>query len=205
MRTQAWAFLLVGFAIGFAGLYTWTKKRAPDVVKTLPLPVEALGPAAATARNQPADPGEPPPPPLDTARVEELEREIKANPKNVEPLVELANIYFDQKNFKEAINLYSKAVELQPSNVNVRTDFGTALFYDKRFDDAISQFKKVLDLQPNHPRTLFNMGVALLHGKNDPQGAIQSWEKLVQTNPDFPQNDFVKQQIEALKERVKQP
>ena len=32
MRLQAWLFLVIGFAIGFGGLYTWTKQRAPDVV-----------------------------------------------------------------------------------------------------------------------------------------------------------------------------
>ena len=49
------------------------------------------------------------------------------------------------------------------------------------------------------------MGVALLHGKNDAQGAIQAWEKLVQNNPNFPQVDLVKEQIRLLKEREKKP
>src|SRR5690349_16991620 len=37
MRVQSWLFLLIGFAIGFGGLYTWEKQRAPSVVKALPL------------------------------------------------------------------------------------------------------------------------------------------------------------------------
>jgi len=202
MRKQAWAFLLVGFIIGFGALYTWTKKRAPDIVRATPLPVESLGPAGSVPGQAPE---EPPPPPLDTARLQQLETEIKNNPKNIEALIELGGLHFDQKNYPKAIDLYKRVLELQPSNVEVSTDIGTALFYSNRFDEAIAQFQKTLALQPNHPRTLFNMGVALLHGRNDAPGAIQAWEKLVQNNPNFPQVDLVKEQIRQLKEREKKP
>ena len=195
-------FLLVGFAIGFGTLYTWTKKRAPDIVRAIPLPAESAARSTASASGGSA---EEPPPPLDTARVKELENEIESNPKNVEAMVELANMHFEQRNFRDAIRFYTRALELRPSNVNVRTDLATAMFYEKRFDDAIAEFKKSLELEPDDPRTLFNMGVAYLHGKNDPEGAVQAWEKLIASNPGFPQVDFVKDQIRLLKERVKQP
>src|SRR5213593_3412866 len=167
MRKQAWAFLLIGFLAGFGTLYTWTKKRAPDVVRAIPLPVDERRTESSSA------------PPVDMARVQQLQAEVKNNPKNVEAFVELANIHFEQKNYKEAIGFYTKAVELRPSNVNVRTDLATALFYENRFDDAISQFKKSLEMDPKNPRALFNMGVTMLHGKNDPDACIQYWEKLV--------------------------
>ncbi|HYR88389.1 MAG TPA: tetratricopeptide repeat protein [Terriglobia bacterium] len=202
MRKQAWAFLLVGFIIGFGALYTWTKKRAPDIVRAIPVPVESLGPAGSVSG---PGPEEPPPPPLDTARLQQLETELKNNPKNIEALTELGNMHFDQKNYPQAIDLYKKVLELQPGNVEVSTDIGTALFYSNHFDEAIAQFRKTLGLDPNHPRTLFNLGVALLHGKNDALGAIQAWERLVQNNPNFPQVDLVKEQIRLLKEREKKP
>jgi len=200
MRKQAWAFLLIGFLIGFAALYTWTKKRAPDVVRAIPLPVEDVSASGGSVSGQPS---EPQPPPVDLARVQQLQTEIKNNPKNVEALVELGNIHFEQKNFKDAIGLYAKALELRPSNANVRTDLATAMFYENRFDDAIAQFKQSLELDPNNPRTLFNMGVTMLHGKNDPEACLQYWEKLVEANPTFPQVEFVKEQIRILKEQRK--
>ena len=48
-----------------------------------------------------------------------------------------------------------------------------------------------------------NLGVVFLHGKNDPENALQVWQKLVDTNPDFPKIDAVKQQIETLKQNLK--
>ena len=136
-------------------------------------------------------------------RVERLQTELRNNPKNFEALVELANIHFDQRNLEEAIRLYSSALEIRPDMVNVHTDLGTALFYANRHDDAIAEFKRSLELDPTHPQTLFNIGVAFLHGKNDVQGALQYWEKLVAANPNYPQIELVKEQIRILKEQQK--
>ena len=136
------------------------------------------------------------------ARVQLLQDELKANPKNVEALAELGNIQFDQKNFKQAVDWYNKALDVRPDDVNLRTDLGTAMFYDNRFDDAIAEFKKTLETNSGHPQALFNIGVALVHGKNDLQGALQYWEKLVETNPNYSQINIVKEQIRLLKEQL---
>jgi tetratricopeptide (TPR) repeat protein len=201
MRAQAWIFLLVGFVIGFAGIYTWTKERAPAAVRAMPLPVDPNVPTDLSAANN----AEPPPPPLDMARVNELTSKIKQNPKDFDSIVELANIDFDQKQYDDAINLYKKALEIRPDALTVRTDMGTAMFYLNRYDDAIATFKQTLVSSPNDAQTLFNLGVAMLHGKNDPQGALQYWEKLVETNPNHPQAQFVKEQIKKLREQQAKP
>src|SRR2546421_3316235 len=99
MRLQAWLFLLIGLAIGFGGVYTWTKQRAPDVVRALPLDVDPNvptnlsggNPASAAASSEPA------PPPVDMARVKELSDKIKKNPKDFDSIIELGNLNFDQK------------------------------------------------------------------------------------------------------------
>jgi len=202
MRAQSWIFLLVGFVIGFAGIYTWTRERAPAAVRAMPLPVDPNVPTDLSAGNNAA---EPPPPPLNMARVNELTSKIKQNPKDFDSIVELANIDFDQKRFDDAINLYKKALEIRPDALNVRTDMGTAMFYLNRYDDAIATFKQSLVSNPNDAQTLFNLGVAMLHGKNDPQGALQYWDKLVETNPNHPQAQFVKEQIKKLREQQAKP
>ena len=108
------------------------------------------------------------------------------NPKNFEALIELGNVFFDQKNFERCIELYTKGLELRPrTEVDIRTDLGTAMFYVKRYDDAIAQFKKSLELDPRHAQTLFNLGVVMLHGKGDAPAAVQYWEKLVDAQPEL--------------------
>ena len=202
MRLQSWLFLLIGFAIGFGGLYTWEKQRAPSIVRALPLdvdpniPTEAAPPAGAPAGQAPA-------PPVDMARVQELTAKIKQNPKDFDSIVELGNLNFDQKNYDDAIKLYTKALAIRPDALNVQTDMGTAMFYLDRYDDAIATFQKTLKADPNNAQALFNLGVAMLHGKNDPKRAMEYWEKLVETNPNHPQAAFVKEQLQKLKEQQK--
>ena len=73
------------------------------------------------------------------------------------------------------------------------------LFYLNKYDEAIIELNKVLAKNPTHGQALFNMGVVQLHGKNNPQAALQAWEKLVETNPNFPEISAVKDQIQKLK------
>jgi len=198
MRLQRWLFLLLGFAIGFGVLYTWTKQRAPDKVRAMPLAVDPNVPTDLSAARESA-------PPVDMARVQELSAKIKQNPRDFDSIVELANLNFDQKNYGDAVNLYKTALEVRPDALNVRTDMGTAMFYQERFDDAIAEFQQVLQSDPKNAQALFNLGVTMLHGKNDPKRALEYWERMIATNPNHPQAAFVKEQIQKLKEQQKQP
>jgi hypothetical protein len=45
------------------------------------------------------------------------------------------------------------------------------------------------------------MGIALAQGKGDREGAIAAWKKLVETHPELPELDIVKQQIKQLEEQ----
>src|SRR5215472_2831761 len=116
MRMQRWLFLLLGFAIGFGILYTWTKQRAPDVVRATPVPVDPNVPTdlSATGRESAA--------PVDMARVQELTAKIKQNPHDFDSIVELANLNFDQKNYGDAVKLYKTALEIRPEALNVRSE-----------------------------------------------------------------------------------
>jgi cytochrome c-type biogenesis protein CcmH/NrfG len=202
MRVQAWLFLLIGFGIGFGGIYTWTKQRAPDVVRALPLAVDPNVPTDLNGANRSSSAAEPPAPPVDTAHLQALTAKIKQNPRDFDSIVELGNLNFDQKNYDDAINLYKKALEIRPDALNVRTDMGTAMFYENHYDDAIAEFQKTLKADSNNAQALFNLGVAMLHGKNDPKGALQYWEKLIETSPNHPQAVFVRDQIQKLKEQL---
>jgi cytochrome c-type biogenesis protein CcmH/NrfG len=199
MQKDSLAFLIVGFAIGFGILYNWTKHREPQITEAFP-PRLIVGSAAAAG--EPPAGSQAPVPPVDLATVQKLQDRIKANPKDYEALVELGNIDFDQKNYPEAAGYYTRALAIR-DDLDVRTDLGTMLFYANRYDEAMAELKKVLAVKPTHAQALFNMGVVLLHGKNDPQGALDTWQKLVDTNPAFPQIDAVKGQIQALKESLK--
>jgi cytochrome c-type biogenesis protein CcmH/NrfG len=198
MRRDAWMFLLAGFAIGFGGLYFWTKQREPQIVQAVP--PRLVLPSASGPSEPPEPQGQVPP--VDLAEVQKLQDKVKANPKDFEALVELGNIDFDQRNYSDAAGYYTRALAVR-DDPNVRTDLGTMLFYSKRYDEAMTELNKVLAANPTHAQALFNLGVVLLHGKEDPEGALRTWQKLLDTNPNFPQADAVRQQVKSLKESLK--
>jgi len=85
----------------------------------------------------------------------------------------------------------------------VRTDMGTAYWYTGNPDQAIAEFNRALKYNATHPGTLFNMGVVKWQGKMDPAGAVQAWEQLLQTNPNYQQKQQVLDLIAKAKQHAK--
>ncbi len=112
---------------------------------------------------------------------------VKAEPNNIEALIQLGNFYYDNQAYAEAIEYYSRALELRPGDVNVRTDRGTAYWYSGFPEKAVEDYLQSLSIEPTHPQTLFNLGVVRLHGLNDAAGAVSAWEKLLQVQPQHPE------------------
>jgi len=128
---------------------------------------------------------------------------LKKNPNDFDSIVQLGNLYYDGKQYPQAIEYYERALKIQPKNADVITDMGTAYWYTGNADRAITEFKKSLTIRPDHPGTLFNMGVVQWQGKNDPGAAIEAWEQLLKTNPNYPQKQQVEDFIEKAKQHIK--
>jgi tetratricopeptide (TPR) repeat protein len=127
---------------------------------------------------------------------------LKASP-DPNTLVQVANLYYDGRQYPEAIKYYQLAVKRQPKNADLLTDLGTSLWYTGDADGAIAEFQKALTYEPNHPGTLFNLGVVRWQGKLDPKGAVEAWEELLRRNPNYPQRQEVQEYIERAKQHAK--
>jgi cytochrome c-type biogenesis protein CcmH/NrfG len=131
---------------------------------------------------------------------EPLLAQLKTRPNDPKLLTDIGNIYFDTKQYKDAIDYYGRVLKMQPSNDNVRTDMGIAYWYGNQdADRAISEFNKVLSHEPTKPETLQSMGVVKLQGKSDAKGAIAAWEKLLQANPDYEKRADIQRLINEAK------
>ena len=128
---------------------------------------------------------------------------VKADPKNVDALIQLGNIYYDHHVYPEAIQYYTRALELKPDDVNVRTDLGTAYWYSGFADNAIAEYQKVFKVKADYPPTLMNLGVVYMEGLKDYKGAIAVWERWLMKNPDHPERQRVLMLIEQAKSRMK--
>jgi cytochrome c-type biogenesis protein CcmH/NrfG len=128
---------------------------------------------------------------------------LKNNPDDFNSLIQVANIYFDGRQYPEAITYYRRAAKGQPTNSDVLTDLGTAIWYTGDADGAITEFQTALKYRPDHPGTLFNLGIVRWQGKLDPKGAVEAWEQLLKLNPNYPEKQQVQEYIDRAKQHSK--
>jgi tetratricopeptide (TPR) repeat protein len=112
---------------------------------------------------------------------------LARDPKDARAAEALGNKLYDAGRYAEAITYYQQSLGNDPKNVNVSTDLGTALYYAGRTDEALVQLQKSLAIDPQHAQTLFNLGIVKRDGKNDRQGAVAAWERLLAANPAYPE------------------
>jgi len=127
---------------------------------------------------------------------------VKKNPNDYDSLVKLGDMYYDGKQYPSAIQYYERALVIHPESPDVRTDMATALWYTGNADRAVAEMETSLKYQPGHPQTLFNLGWVRWQGKADAKGAVDAWQKLLKTNPDYPQKQQVEQYIAKAKEHA---
>ncbi len=127
---------------------------------------------------------------------------LKTDPENPQLLADIGNIYYDTKNFPPAIDYYQHALKLKPDNAGVRTDMATAYWYSGNADTAIQEFNKALVAQPNQANALFNLGIVKWQGKMDIDGAVATWQKLLDTNPNYENKDRVLELIQQAKKHT---
>jgi cytochrome c-type biogenesis protein CcmH/NrfG len=202
--TLAVITLCIGIAMGYFGRGSATMPSATDSAQAAA--PAAMGSTSNTPMGAAQLPGIGSPQQQQGASPEALAKaagpylaQLKQNPNDFDTLSKIGNVYYDGQAYPQAIEYYEKALAIQPNNADVRTDMGTAYWYTGNADKAIANFEKALAVSPNHPGTLFNLGIVKWQGKNDPKGAVVVWQKLLATNPDYPQKD----QVQSLIERAK--
>jgi len=135
---------------------------------------------------------------LDEARVQQLTTILNSDPKNAGAAVQLGNTYFDAERYPEAINWYEKALAIDPKNADASTDLGVSYYYTKRTDEALKQFENSLRIDPKHTKTLLNKGIVLAFGKQDLNGAAESWRKVVELAPNSPEAQAAQRGLEGI-------
>jgi tetratricopeptide (TPR) repeat protein len=125
---------------------------------------------------------------------------LKSNPQNARLLNQVGLIYESTHQFKEAAGYFEKSLHYDPKNIGVRADYASCLYYTGDVDGALAQLDESLAYDPKHAGTLINIGIIRWRGKNDVDGAVAAWEKLLQYHPDFPQKELVQHMITQAKQ-----
>lgn len=83
---------------------------------------------------------------------------------------------------EEAIELFSKTIELEPNDHLAWFNRGIARGIINRYEEALTDFEHVMKIKPEFKRALLNRGIALRH-LTDYDGAIADYNSLIDEDP----------------------
>lgn len=183
MLVVALITFVVGFLVGvvFSSMQS-NPAQAPSRQASGPVPQGGMSPDQAS-------------------RIMNFEKQVAANPQDVQAWTNLGNTYFDVGNFQKAINAYNKSLELNPSQPNVLVDLGVMYRRNKQPDMAIQSFDKASSLNPMHEQARFNKGIVLMYDLQNKDEAVKTWEELLTINPVAmaPNGQSVRDLIDSVK------
>jgi tetratricopeptide (TPR) repeat protein len=178
--------LIVGWVIG-------SQQAGPTRFAAAPAAV------AEPAQGQASMPAQQPARQLDQAEAQRLQATAEKNPADAKIRVDLGNLYFDAERYPEAIAWYQQALKINPGDPNVSTDLAVCYYYSNDSDRALQQFEVSLKADPKHAKTLLNQGIVKAFGKQDLQGAVAAWEKVIQIAPTSPEAETARKALQGLK------
>jgi cytochrome c-type biogenesis protein CcmH/NrfG len=181
---QAYTLAVVCLLLGIAG--GWLLRGSQSPASPTQNAVSSAGPESTNSQPTPEQMKA-----MADVQAKPLLEKLKSDPNNAELLSSIGNIYYDTQQYPVAISYYQQALKLQPANAGVRTDMATAYWYTGDADTAINEFQKSLSYEPNKANTLFNLGIVEWQGKMDIKGAVATWKKLLDTNPNYEAKDKV--------------
>jgi tetratricopeptide (TPR) repeat protein len=186
--TQAYVLsvicLLVGVAVGYLVRGSAPSSEAA-ITPARPGATEAA-PASMAAASEPTS--------------EQLRQ--MADTRNSALLYQIGNLYYDARQYSEAVKYYAESLEIDPQATDVRTDMATAYHLMGQPDRAIQEYDAVLKIDGKQANALFNEGMVKWQDKMDVNGAIRSWRRLLEAHPDFAQRDKVEKLIAQAEQHL---
>jgi tetratricopeptide (TPR) repeat protein len=158
----------------------------------------AAAPVAAQTQAAPAESAPAAPRIIDEAEIQALKNAASRDPSNALPRTQLGNLYFDAERYADAVTWYQESLKAAPKNADVSTDLAVCYYYMNQPDRALEQFEYSLSVDPKHTKTMLNMGIVRAFGKQDLEGAIAVWKKLIELAPASADAQAAKRALESL-------
>ena len=124
-------------------------------------------------------------------------RVLDLDPKNLDALRGLGNVYFDREEYGRAVESYRSYLAIKPDDVHVRTDLGTMHLYAGDSEKAIAEYGKVLAADPKFYQARYNLGIAYAQ-RGDTAKALGELGQARELAPD----ERTRKQIESMIEQA---
>jgi Tfp pilus assembly protein PilF len=134
-------------------------------------------------------------------QISELEKQVAANPSDMQALLKLANMSHDGRFFDKAISYYKRYLERNAKDANARVDLGICYFENGNDDEAQKQMLVALKYDPKHLQAHFNLGIVNLKARRIQEA--NNWFK--KTIALAPPNSEIGQQAKQFLEQHSSP
>ncbi len=116
--------------------------------------------------------------------LKDLEAKLTENPDDPKLLAHIGDIYFEMRNYKKAIDYYSRVIELNPDDVDSYNDLGLSNHYIGNSAKGLEIVEAGIKKNPYHQRIWLTKGFILAYGMGDLKAAREAWEKAKALDPE---------------------
>lgn len=109
---------------------------------------------------------------------------VKKSPADARPHHGLGSYYYDNGDYRQAIEQYTAAIRLDPGYLEAYYSMGNAQKKVGNVNEALRYYAAVLKKAPENPQTYNNIGVVLMEGGSLPQ-ALAYFRKAKATGPEY--------------------
>lgn len=114
--------------------------------------------------------------------IESYHKAILARPSSY-AFANLGTLYYEKREYKEALGFYRKALEMEPDNARMHFNLGQALLSTRDLEGAREAFEKAVSLDRRvHPLAHYNLAV-LYARKGEREKALGSLENYLSMHP----------------------
>lgn len=115
--------------------------------------------------------------------LEKLRESYRADPKNKDTAIRLAELYIDRGWLNEGIEIYKNLIELYPNDFSILLAYGNVCFSKQNIKESLSIFKKLTILKPKRVEGWNNLGILQLKVE-DYELAKNSFKKVLELEPE---------------------
>lgn len=114
--------------------------------------------------------------------IKKLTEEIEKNPNNPYCYFERGEAYKSLNEYEEAIEDFSRAIELYNKDYTFFWEKGACLHFLSKYDEAIEFYTKAIELEPNNAQIFNDRGLAF-DDKEDYVSAIENFKTAIKLDP----------------------
>jgi tetratricopeptide (TPR) repeat protein len=126
-----------------------------------------------------------------TTEIESLQKQVDANPDDLDATLRLANLLHDVRMLPRAIAMYEKYLTARPSDPDARVDMGICYFElglengskkDEYLERAKREMQMALTYSPKHQLAYFNLGIVCLRA-GDMEASNKWFKECIDIDP----------------------